>query len=156
MPQVPPNFDWPTKDGYPLAFIGQLHCGEIDLLPSAGGDLLFFYDNRHWGSKPKDIGHAVVIHIPEGITRHESVLPTRTISAFFGLMNKRVSPKRYQRINVQFKLSTSYPGTNASFLPFRTVGSMNVTPNFVVPFAPTFKSVDIRHPSNLTIWNAIA
>ena len=76
MPRVPSDFDWPTKDGYPLAFVGQLHCRDIDLVPSDDGDLLFFYDNRHWGYKPKDIGHAIVIHIPSGIERHEPGLPT--------------------------------------------------------------------------------
>ena len=109
IPRVPPNFDWPTKDGYPLAFVGQLHCRDIELLPSDDGDLLFFYDNRHWGYKPKDLGHAVVTHIPAGPERNEPDIPTRIVPAFFGLTKKSVSPKCYQRINVQFAPSASYP-----------------------------------------------
>jgi uncharacterized protein YwqG len=118
MPRVPANFEWPTKDGHPLAFVGQLHCEDIDLVPSNDGDLLFFYDNRHWGYKPRDKGHAIVIHIPTDIERHEPELPTRTIPAFFGLTRKRVSPKQYQRVNVQFELSDSYPCYERKLIAF--------------------------------------
>ncbi|MGI9378469.1 MAG: YwqG family protein [Methyloligellaceae bacterium] len=118
MPHVPPNFDWPTKDGHPLAFVGQIHSRDIDLVPSDDGDLLFFYDNRHWGYKPKDIGHAIVTHIPAGINRHQSDLPTRTVSGFFGLTKESVSPKRYERVNVRFETSTSYPWYERELLTF--------------------------------------
>jgi uncharacterized protein YwqG len=118
MPQVPPNFEWPTKDGYPLHFVGQLHCRDIDLIPSNNGDLLFFYDNRHWGYKSEDFSHAIVTHIPEGVARNEPDLPTRTVPAFFGLTKKRVSPKTYQRVDVQFKPSTSYPCYERELLTF--------------------------------------
>jgi uncharacterized protein YwqG len=118
MPRVPRNFDWPTKDGYPLAFVGQLHCRDIDLVPSNDGDLLFFYDNRHWGYKAKDRGHAIVVHIPSGIERHEPDLPTRTVPAFFGVTTKSVSPKRYQRVDVEFASSDSYPWYERELLTF--------------------------------------
>lgn len=108
-PRVPVNFEWPTKDGYPLSFVGQLHCSDIDLLPSDDGDLLFFYDNRHWGNSPKDLGHAVVMHVPDSVERYEPELPTRTVPAFFGLTQKKVSPKQYLRVNVEFERSESYP-----------------------------------------------
>ena len=118
MPNVLPGFDWPTKDGYPLAFVGQLHCRDIDLVPTDDGDLLFFYDNRHWGYKPKDIGHAIVTHFPAGIERNVPDLPTRIVPAFFGLTKKSVSPKRYQRVNIQFAPSASYPWYERELLTF--------------------------------------
>lgn len=118
MPNVPPSFDWPTKDGHPLAFVGQLHCRDIDLVPTDDGDLLFFYDNRHWGYSPKDIGHAIVTYIHTGIERITPDLPTRTVPSFFGLMKKDVSPKRYQRVNVKFERSASYPWYERQLLTF--------------------------------------
>ena len=118
MPRVPPNFDWPTKDNYPLAFVGQLHCRDIDLVPSDDGDLLFFYDNRHWGYKPKDVGHAIVTHVHADIDRYEPDLPTGTVPALFGLTKKRVSPKRYQRVDIQFAPSVSYPWYERKLLTF--------------------------------------
>lgn len=118
MPRVTPDFDWPTKDGYPLAFVGQLHCRDIELVPSNDGDLLFFYDNRHWGDSPKDLGHAIVAHVPSGIERHEPDLPIQTVPAFFGLTTKTVSPKHYQRVDVQFSSSKSYPPYERKLLAF--------------------------------------
>jgi uncharacterized protein YwqG len=118
MPNVPPSFHWPTKDGYPLAFIGQLHCRDIDLVPSDDGDLLLFYDNRHWGYRPKDVGHAIVTHIHPGTERTTPELPTRTVSSLFGMMKKNVTPKRYQRVNVQFEGSVSYPWYEREVLTF--------------------------------------
>ena len=118
MPNVLPGFDWPTKDGYPLAFVGQLHCRDIDLVPTDDGDLLFFYDNRHWGYSPKDMGHAVVIHIQSNIERITPDLPTNTVTSFFGLMKKDVTPKRYQRVNVRFEPSISYPWYERELLTF--------------------------------------
>ncbi|QEG21489.1 YwqG family protein [Mariniblastus fucicola] len=118
MPKLPSGFDWPTKDGHPLAFVGQLHCQDIDLVPTDDGDLLFFYDNRHWGDSPNDAGHAIVAHIQPGIVRITPELPTCTVPSFFGLMKKNVRPRRYRRVNVKFERSASYPGYERQLLTF--------------------------------------
>lgn len=118
MPRAPLGFDWPTKDGYPLAFVGQLHCRDVELVPSNDGDLLFFYDNRHWGDSAKDRGHTIVAHVPSDIERHEPNSPVRTVPAFFGLTTKTVRPKQYQRVDVQFSSSESYPSYERKLLTF--------------------------------------
>ena len=118
MPHVPPGFDWPTKDGYPLSFVGQIHCRDVDLVPSDDGDLLFFYDNRHWGDNRKDIGHAIVTHVPARAQRTTPALPTRTVPRLFGLMQSVVSPKCYQRVDVQFEQAASYPWYERKLLSF--------------------------------------
>lgn len=63
------SFSWPTKDGLPLSFIGQLDLSELDLCQAApwlpaSGRLLFFYDMDEWpwGFDPKDRGGRAVIY----------------------------------------------------------------------------------------------
>lgn len=118
MPLVAPGFEWPTKDGYPLAFVGQLHCSDIKLVPANEGDLLFFYDNRHWGYSPKDLGHAVVIHQQSTDQRIQPELPSRLASTLFGLRKKTVKPKVYQRVDVAFTDSCSYPSYERKLITF--------------------------------------
>lgn len=118
MPTVPPDFEWPTKDGYPLSFVGQLHCSDIEFLPTNAGDLLFFYDNRHWGYSPKDIGHAVVVHQRSTENRVLPELPGREVSTFFGLRKKMVTPRVYQRVDVTFTDSCSYPSYERKLVKF--------------------------------------
>ncbi|HBE71464.1 MAG TPA: hypothetical protein DDW52_25235 [Planctomycetaceae bacterium] len=109
MPRLPKDFEWPVKDGYPLSFVGQLACRDIDIVPNDDGYLLFFYDNRHWGDRPSDAGHAVVTHFSESAPLYEPELPTRTVPYFFGLMNRQVKPAVYKRTPVKLTPSVSYP-----------------------------------------------
>ena len=118
MPWVPSDFDWPTKDGYPLSFVGQLRCCDLGLVPSNDGHLLFFYDRRHWGNKPSDIGHAIVVHVPEEADCSEPPLPALTVPAFFGLRTKVIQPQRFRRTNVRFADSVSYPRYERERLSF--------------------------------------
>lgn len=118
MPLVNPGFKWPMKDGYPLSFIGQLHCADLDLVPTDEGSLLFFYDNRHWGYSPKDIGHAIVLHQQATDQRIQPELPGVEMTSFFGLRKKTVKPKVYQRIDVTFTASRSYPSHERNLLTF--------------------------------------
>ena len=118
MPLVAPGFKWPTKDGYPLGFVGQLHCSDIELVPTNEGDLLFFYDNRHCGYSPKDIGHAIVVHQQANDQRIRPELPTRELSKFFGLRKKTVRPTVYQRVQVSFTDSCSYPSYERNLITF--------------------------------------
>jgi uncharacterized protein YwqG len=118
MPLVPSDFRWPTKDGHPLAFIGQLHCSDVDLIPTDDGNLLFFYDNRHWGYKPSDFGHAIVVHVSANASHVLPELPTCEVPAFFGLRKKTVQPRVYQRVNITFTPSTSYPSYERRLVAF--------------------------------------
>jgi len=118
VPLVPSDFQWPAKDGRPLAFIGQLHCSDVNLVPTDGGDLLFFYDNRHWGYKPSDLGHAIVVHVSANAARVQAELPTREVPAFFGLRKKTVQPRVYQRVNITLTASTSYPSYERKLVTF--------------------------------------
>lgn len=118
MPLVSSDFEWPVKDGYPLSFIGQLHCSDVDLVPTNDGDLLFFYDNRHWGYKSSDLGHAIVVHVSANASRILPELPTLKVPAFFGLRKKTVQPKVYKRVNISLTPSTSYPSYERKLVTF--------------------------------------
>lgn len=69
-PAVPKDFEWPTWQERPLAFIGQLRLDEI--APRFGlpdrGLLSFFYDadEQPWGFDPKDAGGARVSWFDHG------------------------------------------------------------------------------------------
>lgn len=66
MPDVPPDFVWPTFKGKPLAFVGQLDLAALAVLGGAApvlplpksGMLSFFYDSDFevWGFDPEDRG----------------------------------------------------------------------------------------------------
>ena len=70
-PDVPPGFEWPRKDGTPLAFLAQIDLEEVaHRLPSsplpADGLLWFFYDTAEepWGFDPAHAGGSRVIYLP--------------------------------------------------------------------------------------------
>lgn len=65
-PDVPDDFEWPSRDGAPLSFLAQIDLAEVsslDLPPT--GWLLFFYeaDEQPWGFEPQDAGGARVIYV---------------------------------------------------------------------------------------------
>ena len=118
MPLVTPDFQWPTKNGHPLGFIGQLRCADLALVPSNNGVLLFFYDNRHWGYSPKDIGHAVVVHQRTLNQLEPPELPRCEVPSFFGLRKKVVQPKVYRRVDLSLVESRSYPSLERELITF--------------------------------------
>ncbi|NER83022.1 MAG: DUF1963 domain-containing protein [Leptolyngbya sp. SIO1D8] len=118
MPTVDRDFTWPLKNGYPLDFVGQLKCSELDLLRIDTGYLLFFYDNRHWGDLPKDHGHAVVLRQHGERQANESDLPECDITSLFGLLKRTVKPKVYAKVNVTFENSCSYPSWERQLISF--------------------------------------
>jgi uncharacterized protein YwqG len=71
-PDLPPGFAWPSRDGRPLAFLGQLDLAEVATaaaetpLPRAGL-LLFFYDlaDRPSGLAPAQRGSCRVVLVRE-------------------------------------------------------------------------------------------
>ncbi len=108
-PLVNPEFVWPCKNGYPLNFIGQLPCSQLDMLPADDGHLLFFYDNRHFGYSKRDLGHAVVLHQHGHRQLSDADLPTQEVSRFFGLLNRSATPFVYKRVGVTLTAGRSYP-----------------------------------------------
>jgi uncharacterized protein YwqG len=72
-PALPPDFIWPSWDGRPQSFIGQIRLDELgDEAASFGlpatGLLVFFYDSAQstWGFDPKDAGSSLVSYFPAG------------------------------------------------------------------------------------------
>jgi uncharacterized protein YwqG len=71
--ELPPETEWPQRDGKPLALIAQLFLDELAphdreaLLPPRGS-LAFFYDaeEQPWGFDPADRDGAAVVFVPHG------------------------------------------------------------------------------------------
>ena len=123
MPLVEHDFQWPLNRGYPLNFIGQLDCANLDLLPVDWGHLLFFYDNRHWGYAPRDMGHAIVMHQAGERQTTDIDLPACEVPMLWGLLKKKISPKVYRRIDVLFEESRSYPSWERELISFNDSGT---------------------------------
>jgi uncharacterized protein YwqG len=72
MPNLPPDMEWPERNGRKLSFLARLSLSEmrrtysIDWLPSTGA-LLFFYDieEQPWGFDPQDRGSSAVLMVPD-------------------------------------------------------------------------------------------
>ena len=68
-PDLPDGVDWPSREGRPLSFLGQLNLADVfgmvaaDVLPTRGF-LYFFYDSEQqvWGFDPEDAGSWSVIY----------------------------------------------------------------------------------------------
>lgn len=54
-PDLPPGYEWPRCDGFPLSFVAQINLADVAqydverLLPTTG-ILMFFFDHEHWFS----------------------------------------------------------------------------------------------------------
>ena len=118
LPSVDHDFAWPIKDGYPLSFIGQISCTEIDFIPNETGYLLFFYDNRHWGNSASDRGHAIAIHQSGERTLEQAELPVIQVSCLFGWIQRLVRPKVYKKTYVSFCEGLSFPSEERKLIPF--------------------------------------
>ena len=72
-PDLPSGQSWPSTEGGPLAFVGQIDLASVRefaasrVLPQTGL-LSFFFDaaQEHWGFDPKDAGHSVVLYSRSG------------------------------------------------------------------------------------------
>ena len=120
LPKVDDDFVWPMKKGYPLHFIGQLECSELDVVPTNNGRLLFFYDNRHSGYSPRDLGHAIVLHQLGDRQLEQGDVPECEVPLLFGLLKRTVTPKTYTRKNVSFEPGCSYPSWERTAISFET------------------------------------
>ena len=109
LPWVDPGFVWPSKNSIPLNFVGQIECSAWNQLPVEEGNLLFFYDNRHFGYSASDRGHAVVMH-QQGQARFDTMnLPSFETRRWFGLVKQRSKPQVYQQVNLRFRNGHSLP-----------------------------------------------
>lgn len=82
-PDLPSDFDWPSYEGRPHAFLAQLDLsaiprGDATDLPDAGW-LVFFYEceTMKWGFDPADRGSALVRFIPPTAQLHRREPPVR-------------------------------------------------------------------------------
>ena len=92
-PDVPASFEWPRRNGTPLAFIAQIDFSEDN------ERLLFFYDaiNAPTGDSPEDRGSSHVVVVPnEGLRRAE---PPQDLPADF----------RYREIAMSISLDVVLP-----------------------------------------------
>ncbi|WP_425396605.1 DUF1963 domain-containing protein [Aeoliella sp.] len=135
-PIVDDDFVWPTKKGYPLNFVGQLNCSELDLIPIENGRLLFFYDLRHWGYSPKDLGHAVVLHQQGNNQLEASDLPSCQVKRLFGWLKSTVQPKVYERVNVTIRPERSYPPWMRNSIEFADSGYEEAYAEFCAEVCP--------------------
>lgn len=115
-PRVDEGFVWPEKDDHPLSFVAQLECRAIGI--EADGFLVFFHDNRHWGSSAADRGHAVVMHVQGQRQLGPDDLPVRVKPRFFGLGKKTLTPTTYRRVEIALRAGHSYPSLERELIDF--------------------------------------
>lgn len=78
-PNLPKDFNWPTRHEQPLAFVAQLDLATLPRVPDLPlprtGSLSFFYEGSEsaWGFSPDDAGSGVVLYMQESL----SSLPLR-------------------------------------------------------------------------------
>jgi uncharacterized protein YwqG len=72
LPNLPADFDWPTRHGEELAFLAQIDLGrtqafDLDGLLPTSGSLLVFYDvaNQPSGRAARDEGACRVVHVKD-------------------------------------------------------------------------------------------
>jgi uncharacterized protein YwqG len=106
VPLFSTNFIWPSKNGKPLAFLGQINLAEVAAvfqtvwLPAVG-TLLFFYDmvEHPGGFDPKDAGGWRVVYCaPQSLGLWETERPE-------GLPKKHILKK----MHLQFQRLESFP-----------------------------------------------
>lgn len=111
LPDLPWDLAWPTFGGHPLSLIAQVNLAElqvaspVELLPS-DGMLWFFYDNRAWGSDPRNRGSGRVIYgswVEEDLVEREPPGPLQVYQAcgldFDRDLTLPASPKLGQKLS---------------------------------------------------------
>ena len=121
LPDVPHEFKWPHKDGRPLAFVGQVRCSEITLIPADTGLLSFFYDDRHRGYSPKNAGHAAVYFHDDDTELVATLPPQARVKSLFGLLKRTVRPNVYSERQLQFEPGVSYPSIETGLVELADV-----------------------------------
>ena len=110
LPHVRDSFQWPQFREFPLEFIAQLNCAEVNspILPREGL-LLFFFDNRHWGYSRKDEGSVCVVHYPSLTNLSGRQPPTLRRQRLWGLLSDSVYPRVYQEAKLNIAPGVSLP-----------------------------------------------
>jgi uncharacterized protein YwqG len=109
-PDLPDAIEWPSWQGHPLGFLGQINLGEISSFPSCeplpkSGLLSFFYDPDQgtWGFDPEDKGSWRIIFSagsPDKLVRRN---PPAEIPDY----------ARYRACAVKFFEAVSMPGVES-------------------------------------------
>lgn len=145
-PNVDAGFVWPTKNGYPLHFIAQLECHELGLANPGSGWLLFFYDNRHWGGSPKDLGSAVVLHQRGDRVLTSDDLPCCEKRTLFGLLTSHIRPRVYKQVGVRFRPGLSFPSLQRELIEFEDEGWAEAYGDFAHESSHKIQSGGFPHP----------
>ncbi len=71
LPDIPTDFQWVSREDFPLSFLAQINCADLQGFASAknlpsSGMLYFFYDvfDQPWGFDPNDRGSSAIIYYP--------------------------------------------------------------------------------------------
>ncbi len=146
LPRVDPDFQWPEKEGCPLNFVAQIACREVPHWPREDGYLLFFYDNRHWGSSSSDRGHAVVIWQLGEQEYPKEKLPEGQTSGLFGLFKKKITVETYRRLELEFQPSLSYPSLERQRLGLADEAAQECYAEFLEELATEVQIGGYPHP----------
>jgi uncharacterized protein YwqG len=85
LPDIPTDFEWVLREDFPLSFLAQINCADLQGFASAknlpnSGMLYFFYDaiNEPWGFDPSDRGSSAIIYHPSTENLIPASLPETT------------------------------------------------------------------------------
>ena len=102
IPDLPPDVAWPTRDGKPLDFLGQINLAELpasDVQIPRKGLLSFFYNvtEQPWGMDDNDGGFHKILFTPDAEVSvpmpHPSDCPFREPRQVIGFRNIRAYSK---------------------------------------------------------------
>ncbi len=110
LPDVPADFVWPVFKGFPLEFICQIKCSDVDLCHfPEDGLLLFFVCDGCWSEKIEDKDYFRVLYIPEESSLIETSPPFVHKKRLFGLLKPRTIPKVFDEARLNLSQNISLP-----------------------------------------------
>lgn len=123
LPHVTKDFSWPFFDNYPLEFIAQINCEDVQYknYPESGL-LLFFYDNRHWGLHEKEKGFIKIEYLNKSMDLIVSETPIIEKKILWGLLGSTNYPRVYKETRLIFRPDISIPDIERGLISFENEG----------------------------------